>query len=167
MIPVALILLAVSSQVNLLDDVVQIPAGHWYYFPLGLRQKPAFVAADFEVKSGSDLVRLALMRREDMERLRDNRPSGVLAATDSARSGQLRYQIGVAGDYILLIDNRLSPDRPTEAHLRVSLDFSRAGGPAVTRLSVPRQITVIAISFAVFFAIAGFSARRLLRGINH
>lgn len=166
MIPVALILLAASSQVELVDDVYQIPAGQWYYVPLGLRQKPAFVAADFEVKSGARRVRLALMRREDMERLREDRPSGVLAATEPAGSGQLRHQIGVAGDYILLIDNRLSADRPTEAHLRVSLDFSRTPGPAITRLSVPRQITVIAISFAVFFAIAGFSARRLLRGIN-
>ena len=166
MIPVALILLAASSRVDLVDDLYQIPAGQWRYIELGLRQKPAFVAADFEVKSGPSAVRLALMRREDMERLREDRPSGVLAATDPGGSGQLRYQVGVAGDYILLIDNRMSPGRPTEAHLRVSLDFGRVPGPAITRLSVPRQITVIAISFAVFFAIAGFSARRLLRGIN-
>lgn len=167
MIPVALILLAASTHVDLVDDLYQIPAGQWRYVELGLRQKPAFVAADFEVKSGSHEVRLALMRREDMERLREDRPSGVLAATDPAGSGQLRYQVRVEGDYILLIDNRLSANRPTEAHLRVSLDFGTIPGPAVTRLSVPRQITVIAISFAVFFAIAGFSARRLLRVINH
>jgi hypothetical protein len=166
MISVALILLATTSHVDLVDDIYQIPAGQWRYVELGLRQRPAFVAADFEVKSGSSEVRLALMRREDMERLREERPSGVLAATDPAGQGRLRYQIGVAGDYILLIDNRLSAGRPTEAHLRVSLDFGGAPGPAVTRLPVPRQITVITISFAVFFAIAGFSARRLLRGIN-
>lgn len=166
MIPVALILLAASSRVDLVDDLYQIPAGQWRYVELELRQKPAFVAADFEVKSGSREVRLALMRREDMERLREDRPSGVLAATEPAGSGQLQYQVRVGGDYILLIDNRLSPNHATDAHLRVSLDFGTISGPAVTRLSAPRQITVIAISFAVFFAIAGFSARRLLRGIN-
>jgi len=85
----------------------------------------------------------------------------------TAGSGHLRYQVRVAGEYILLIDNREGRDRPAEAHLRVALDFGTEPGPAVSRLSVTRQITVIAISFAVFFAIAGFSARRLLRGINH
>jgi hypothetical protein len=166
MIPVALILWAATTHVDLVDDVYRIPAGQWRYVELGLRQKPAFVAADFEVKSGPHEVRLALMRREDMERLREDRPSGVLATTDPAGSGRLRYQVQAAGEYILLIDNREGRDRPAEAHLRVALDFGAEPGPAVSRLSVPRQITVIAISFAVFFAIAGFSARRLLRGIN-
>lgn len=167
MIPVALILLAAATHVDLVDDRYQIPAGQWRYVELGLRQKPALVTADFEVKSGSHELRLALMRREDLERLRDDRPSGVLAATEPAGSGRLHYQLRVAGDYILLIDNREGRDRPAEAHLRVALDFGTAPGPAVSRLSVTRQVTVIAISFAVFFAIAGFSARRLLRGINH
>jgi hypothetical protein len=166
MIPVALIFLAAATHVDLVDDVFRIPAGEWRYVELGLRQKPAAVAADFEVRSGSQQVRLALMRREDMERLREDRPHGVLAATDPARLGQLRYQVRVAGDYILLIDNREGRDRPAEAHLRVALDFGKSPVPEVSRLPVPRQIIVITISFAVFFAIAGFSARRLLRGIN-
>jgi hypothetical protein len=107
-----------------------------------------------------------LLRNEDLERLRADRPSGVLAATDAAGSGRLDYQVRVAGDYALLIDNRDGRD-PAEAHLRVALDFGKLPGPAVSHLSVTRQITVIVVSFAVFFAIAGFSARRLLRGINH
>lgn len=167
MIPVALILLASATHVDLVDDVYQIPAGQWRYVELGLRQSPALVTANFEVRSGSEQVRLALMRREDLERLREDRPSGVLATTSAAGSGHLRYQVQVAGDYILLIDNRDSRDRAVQAHLRVALDFGAGRGPGVTRLSVPRQITVIAISFAVFFVIAGVSARRLLRGINH
>lgn len=166
MIPVALILLAAASHVEPVDEVYQIRAGQWGYIELGLHQKPAFVTAEYEVKSGSHAVRVALMRRVDMERLREDRPSGVLAVTEPAGSGRLRYPVQVAGDYVLLIDNRQSGDRPAEVHLRVSLDFGTAPAPEVSRLSAPRQITVIAVSFAVFFAIAGFSARRLLRGIN-
>jgi hypothetical protein len=69
------------------------------------------------------------------------------------------------GVYVVLLDNRAS-SRPAAAQLLVSLDFAARLGPPVTRLSPPRQITVIAISFAVFFAIATFSARRLLRGMR-
>jgi hypothetical protein len=50
-------------------------------------------------------------------------------------------------------------------HLRITLDFSRRG-PTVTRLSPQRQLAVIAISFAVFFGIVTFSARRLLRNLK-
>jgi hypothetical protein len=161
MIQVALLLLAAATHVDLVDEVFQIPAGQWRYVDLGLRQKPPIVAADFEVRSGSHEVQLALMRRDDLEKLRQDRPHGLLAETETAGSGRLRYQVRVAGDYALLIDNR-EGRRPASVHLRVNLDW-----PIVTRLSLPRQITVITISFAVFFAIAGFSARRLLRGMKH
>ena len=166
MIPVAFILLAAATHVDLVDDVFRIPGGEWRYVELGLRQKPAFVSADFDVRSGSRQVRLALLRRDDLERLREDRPHGVLAATDPGASGRLKYQVRVAGDYVLLIDNREARDRPAEAHLRVALDFGLSPGPAVSRLSLQRQIAVIAISFAVFFGIVGYSTRRLLRGIK-
>jgi hypothetical protein len=48
----------------------------------------------------------------------------------------------------------------------VVLDFGARPGPQVTRLSPQRQFTVILISFAVFFGIVTYSARRLLRGIR-
>ena len=167
MIPVALLLLAATTHVDLVDDIFRIPAGEWRYVEVGLRQKAALVSADFQVQSGSHKVRIALLRREDLERLRDDRPHGVLATTDPAASGKLRYPVRIAGDYVVMIDNRDDPDHPAEAHLRVALDFGGPGGPAVTQLSPQRQIAVISISFAVFFAIAGYSARRLLRGIRH
>jgi hypothetical protein len=51
--------------------------------------------------------------------------------------------------------------------LKISLDFApRPQGPEVTRLSPRRQLTVILISFAVFFAIVSYSARRLLGAIR-
>lgn len=167
MIPLALLLLAAASHVDLVDEAFRIPAGEWRYVELGLRQQAAFVSADFEVQSGSQQVRVALMRRDDLERLRDGQPHGVLAASEPAATGRLRYQVRVPGDYVVVIDNRADPDHPAEAHLRVSLDFGGRPGPEVTRLSPGRQIAVIAISFAVFLGIVSFSAQRLLRGIRH
>jgi hypothetical protein len=165
MIPVALLLLAAATHVDLVDDLFQIPGGQWRYVELALRQKPALVSADLDVRSGSRQVRLALLRPEDLERLRDDRPFGVLATTDPAGSDRLRYQVRVPGDYVLLIDNRTGGG-PSEAHIHVALDFAIAPGAAVGRLSWQRQLAVVIISFAVFFAIAGYSARRLLRGIR-
>ena len=86
MIPLALILLAAATRLELVDEILRIPAGDWRYVELGLKQQAAFVAADFEVQSGSQLVKLELMRREDLDRLRTDRPNGVIAATAAAVS---------------------------------------------------------------------------------
>jgi hypothetical protein len=167
MIPLALILLAAATRLELVDEVLRIPAGDWRYVELGLKQQAAFVAADFEVQSGSQHVKIELMRHEDLERLRAGRPNGVMAATAPAASGRLLYHVRVPGDYVVVIDNRDGDGQEAVARLRVALDFGARPGPQVTRLSPQRQFTVILISFAVFFGIVTYSARRLLRGIRH
>jgi hypothetical protein len=167
MIPFALILLAASARLELVNEVLPIPAGDWRYVELGLNQKPALVSAGFVVESGSQHVKLMLMRREDMDRLRAGLPYGVIVATLAASTGGLSYRVSVPGDYVVVIDNRNLDRQPAMARLRVALDFSGGQGPQVTRLSTRRQLTVILISFAVFFGIVTYSARRLLRGIRH
>jgi hypothetical protein len=170
MIPLSLILLAASTHVELVNEVVRIPAGDWRYVEVGLKQRPAFVSADYTVEAGSGEVRLALVERDQLERLPGKPgtgapPDGALAITASGRSGRLRYRVRMRGEYAVVIDNRLGA-RAAAAHLRVSLDFGARPGPEVTRLSPVRQLTVIAITFAVFFAIVSYSARRLLQGIR-
>jgi hypothetical protein len=170
MIPLFLILLAAVTRVDLVNEVVLVPAGDWRYVEVGLKQRPAFVSADYKVEPGSGEVRLALMERDQLERLRGKPghgalPDGVLAITAPGRSGRLRYRAPVRGEYAVVIDNRRA-SRAAAAHLRVSLDFGGRPGPEVTRLSPARQLTVIAVTFAVFFAIVGYSARRLLQGIR-
>jgi hypothetical protein len=170
MIPLSLILLAVSTHVELVNEVVRIPAGDWRYVEVGLKQRPAFVSADYRVEPGSGEVRLALVERDRLEQLQSKPeggalPEGALAISAPGRSGRLRYRAPVRGEYAVVVDNRLG-SRPAAAHLRVSLDFGARPGPEVTRLSPARQLTVIVITFAVFFGIVSYSARRLLQGIR-
>ena len=166
MISFALILLAAATPLEFMNEVVPVPAGESRSFGLLLKQQPAMVAADFEVESGPAQVRLALLRREDLPGFVQGFPAGAIAATPSADSGRIRYRVRMPGDYVLVIENRGSDTRPAQVRLRVALDFQMRSGPAVTRLSPGRQLAVILISFAVFFAIVSYSARRLLRGIR-
>src|ERR1700759_3998367 len=76
-----------SNVVDVVDEVYQIPANEWRYVELGLNQKPAFVHAHFTVESGPQQVRLAMMRREDVERLRAGLPHGVIEETEVGASG--------------------------------------------------------------------------------
>ncbi|MGA2772319.1 MAG: hypothetical protein ABSG26_16010 [Bryobacteraceae bacterium] len=158
------VLLAAPTGVELVDEVYQIPAGQWRYIEVSLKQQPALVSATFQVLTGSPPARIALMRRQDLERLRDGQPHGVMAVTPLASHGNLSYYVHWPDDYAIVVDNRAA--QPSAVHLRISLEFGSGPGPAVTRLSARRQLAVILISFAVFFGIVSFSARCLWRVVK-
>jgi hypothetical protein len=168
MIAFALIVMLAASNashvVDVVDEVYQIPANEWRYVELGLNQKPAFVHAHFAVESGPAQVRLAMMRREDVERLRAGLPHGVIEETAVGASGSFPPHVRGPGDYVVVVDNRANA--PSSVRMRISLDFDVHPGHEVTRLSPQRQLTVILLSFATFFGIVTWSARRLLRGIR-
>jgi len=164
MIELAFFVLLAASRVELVDEVFQIPANEWRYVPeLGLTQQPALVAASYEVISGPAEVRLALLRGEDLEKLRAGAPHSVLDVTPAAGSGRFQHQVRERGEYVVVIDNQ--GRAPASVRTRIWLDFGRRG-PIVTQLSPRRQLAVILISFAVFFGIVTFSARRLLKVVR-
>ena len=163
----ALLLAASSQRVEIINDTFPLAAGKWQAFPIVLRQgRPAAILADFAVQSGSRNLRLELLRRGPRDRLPEVGPNDFLAATASGATGRLRYIVRTPGNYVVLLDNRNSDAQATTAHLRVELDFGEPPGPTVTQLSPLRQLMVILISFAVFFLIVTYSARRLLRGMK-
>jgi hypothetical protein len=157
-----LLMLAAATRVDLVNEVYHIPANEWRYVELGLNQKPALVSARYEVQGGSRKVRLALLRRGDLERMRDGLPHGVIEETATGPAGALTPRGRGPGDYVVVVDNR--GESTAIVHLRIALDFAFRRGPEVTRLSPERQLAVILISFAVFFGIVSWSARMLLRG---
>jgi hypothetical protein len=157
-------LAAAPTSVELVDEVYQIPANEWRYVEIDLKQQPALVSATFQVQSGTAQARIALMRRQDLERLRGGEPHGVMVVTPLASHGNLSYYVHWPDDYAMVVDNRAA--QPSAVHLHIALEFGGNAGPAVTRLSAPRQFAVILISFAVFFGIVSFSARRLWRAVK-
>jgi len=100
-----------------------------------------------------------------LERLRNEEPAGVLAWTEPARSGSLRYQVREPGSYVMVLDNR-AESRPAAVRLNVWLDFAEPVAPGVAQLSTGRRVAVVLISCAVFFAVVTFSARRLWSAIR-
>jgi hypothetical protein len=160
---VFLVLLAASTSIELVDEVYRIPPAEWKYVEVNLRQQPALVSASFRTEAGAGKVRLALMTRADLERLREDIPHGVLAVTETGKSGGLDFRVRQPGDYVVVVDNRSSKSQPAAVHLRIALDFARPTVPLVTSLSPQRQLAVIILSFAFFSGVVTYSARKLLR----
>jgi hypothetical protein len=158
---VCLLLIATPTAVKFVDQIYQIPAGDWRFVALdGLKRRAGQVRADIEVRAGQP-VRLILMERADLERLNRGEPAGQIQATSPERSARLKAEIERPGDYVMVVDNRQNSAEAASVHLRIWLDY---GG--VTQLPLERQLTVVAISFTVFFGIVTFSARRLWRAVR-
>jgi hypothetical protein len=124
------------------------------------------VMADYGVRGAQPGIRLLMMRSDDLARLRTGRPYTPLAATPIGSSGKLRLHVPAAGDYAIVLDNRESAGAAADVHLRIALDFGGGSGPTARYLSPRRQLTVILVSFAFFFAVVTWSARRILRAIR-
>ena len=158
-----ILLLNAATKVELTDEVYRIPRNEWWWVEVNLRQRPAQVLATYEVQSGPRKVRVALMTRDDLERLNNDLPHGVLAVSEPAKSGSLAYRVRRLGDYVLLVDNRVDGNQPAAVHLRIALDFAAPPEPEPSQISAQRQLAVIVMSFAFFAAVVTYSAKRLWR----
>jgi hypothetical protein len=154
------LLLASSSSTQLVDRTYQIPANDWSYADLGLRPQFALVNASFTVESGPP-VQLLLMEQSDLERLNRGETHGMILSTMVAPSGRLQVRTAKAGFYVVVVENHSTRAETSTVHLRVSIDSFQAA-----RLSPPRQLTVIVISFSIFFGIVTYSARRLWQAVK-
>lgn len=160
------LLLTAVTRVELIpSQTVEVAPHTWGQFEIDLKQRPALVEATFEVESGSNRVRMALLRRDGLDRLRNEEPAGVLAWTEPSRSGSLRYQVREPGSYVMVLDNR-AEDRAAAVRLNVWLDFAEPTTPGVTQLSTGRRVAVVLISCAVFLGVVTFSTRRLWSAIK-
>lgn len=160
-----MLLLAGVTTAEVADEDCQIPAGEWRYVEVELHQEPARIFASYALRNGPGKVRLALMRREDLDRLRDDEPHGHIAATPTGRSGVIADRYHRRGNFAVVLDNRDGSGMAL-VHLRVWLEFGTGRGPEITEVPPERQLAVVAISLAVFFGIVTYSGRRLWRAVK-
>jgi hypothetical protein len=158
MIAALFFLLAAFARVDLIDENFEIPANDWRYVPRPLTQEPAMVDCAFQSDRPHTQVRLVLLSEADLNLWRAGRDHQEIAATPPGSRGALRMAVHDADTYVA-IENR-TPE-PVRVRLRVFLEQ-----PQVRYLSRGRQLTVIVISFGVFFAIVSLSARKLLKSIG-
>ena len=160
----SIVLLAASAATELTNEEQTIPAGDWKYIDVPLHQRAARISASYEVLSGSGKVRMALMLRDDLERMRDDLPGSILV-TPEGRHGFFADRVRRLGDYVVVLDNQ-EGRQSARVRLRVGLDFGGGRDAEVVRLTPRRQLTVVAISCAAFLGIVGFSAQRLLKAMK-
>src|SRR3954447_12722485 len=118
----ACLVLLAASRIQLADEVYEIPASEWRYVEVALQQQPALVTARYSVTAGPRQLRLALLQRDDLEKLRAGAPHGVMEVTADSGRGVLEYAVRERGDYALVIDNQ--GREPASVHIQIWLDFA-------------------------------------------
>jgi len=160
----SIVLLAASAAVELANQEEMVPAGDWKYIDVPLHHRAARITASYEVLNGSGRVRMALLLREDLERMNEDLPGSILT-TPEGRRGFFADPVRRLGDYVVVLDNR-DGRQAAKVRLRVGLDYGGGRESEVGRLTARRQFTVVAISCVAFLGIVGFSTQRLLKAMK-
>lgn len=142
----------------LVDSTVEVPASRWKIILLPVTARGMQLDAAFRAPAGASRVAMILLTREDALRFDAGRSVKPLSTTAWTHEGLLRYRFRAAGNYALVIDNRIEGRRPTPVSVRV--DVSRQDEITVQELPLERRIAVIATSLLLFVAIVMYAARK-------
>ncbi len=159
------LLLAASLNLPLVDDSITIGPADWRYVEVVLKQRTATLDCEFRLLSAGRGVRAILLERAELDRLRAGSAPRELAATPVETGGRLHFNLPTKGDYALVFENP-ARGKPIQVHVRVTLDFSGRAVPQVRVLPPGRRAAVVAVSFAVFFGIVTWSARRMMGALR-
>jgi hypothetical protein len=146
----------------LTDDVYQLPAGEWRWVPFEIHRRPVTAECHFEAVGGGE-ARAELVTRSDIELIWKHKQHDALAFSGSGRTGGFSHYLEDPGEYAVVVENEGS--QPVAVHLNVALSFGTPK-PVSRYLSPTRQLTVILVSFVMFFGIVTFSARALLKAMK-
>jgi hypothetical protein len=102
-----------------------------------------------------------LMERSEFERFHRGRRANVLYETGFEKSARFRYRVPEAGEYVLLLDNRLEGRWPTQVSLRIEVTSARDA--QITEVPPERRRLIVALSLLFFGAVVAFSARQFLK----
>lgn len=143
--------------------MVSVPPGQWQAIDLRIPQNGTTVDIDFEVKQGSR-VQVLVLNRPQAERFHRGRSFEAIVSSGFDTSGRLRYRMADAGEYVLMVDNRINGRTPALVHLRV--DLSNPQAVPVRELPPARRRVVVTLSLLFFGSVVAFSAWRFLRGMS-
>lgn len=143
----------------------QLAPGDFRWVEFNVRQTPTEVDCSYAVIKGKGTVHAELLPRSEFRLLYRGLEHQSMTATPAASSGRFRQLLSERGPYALVLVNE--PGAPAAT---VSLEFRTTIHPRtedVARgLPPQRRLTVILVSFLVFFVTVAWSGRKLMRAMR-
>jgi hypothetical protein len=145
--------------VLLADGLVKVPAANWTAVEVRVDSNNATVSCSFDVRTQGSKVQALFMARSDAERFNRGRTVNPLYSTGFESAARFRYRVSQAGDYVLLLDNRLESRHAAEVAVRI--DLTR--GVDARELSSDQRRLIVTLSLLFLGAVTVFSARQFLK----
>lgn len=145
----------------LTQTVLKVPPSHWTAIELKVPQHGSTVHLSFDVRSSDSRIQAMILSRTEAERFHRGRSARPLFATGFERSADHRVYVPDAGDYVLMLDNRLEGRFATEVALK--FDVSHPTDVRVRTVPPERRRATVALSLLFFGAVVVLSAVKFLR----
>lgn len=157
------LLLLTGNQAEIVETTARVKPAYWQPHHLSLR-RPGTLDLRYEMTHGGTGVRLVVIEREDEAKFALGHKHTQLAASDFAVSGQVRVHLERAGEYSLIIDNRLESKKAASVKFGGTILYDVAPSDVRT-LPWEKRIVVIGASLSVFLSICYLAGRPLWRAI--
>ena len=157
MVTLALILISISG-------VYEVAPSHWRAFQFRAEDPGHVISGSYEAAAESANVQVLILREAQLERFaegRSVRPVYVSGFNDSSR---FRTRLQDAGEYVLVLDNRLGGRRPA----RVALNFHTIAPRVLPVRTLPdsKRRAVVAMSLGFLGAVTVLAGALFLRAAN-
>jgi hypothetical protein len=151
----------------LADQDEDVGAGKLRTLELNLDYAPVRAVCEYSLVAGAQGVRVLLIRKEDLPRLARNLPFEPLVATPYAHRSAFSREVSAAGDYLLVLDNRLpgGTGRST-VHLHARLIYGAPETGPIQTLDPQRRRIVVGLSLGLFCALCVFAGQGLRRALK-
>jgi hypothetical protein len=161
--PLYLAILAVAATSS--TQGVRLDAGEYRWWPVHVSHAPVEVTCRFRVVKGMSTVHAELAPRSEFRAFARRRKYEKLVATGETVNGFFSEVLANPGDYaVILINAENAPAADVSFSIEIRTNPT-APGDART-LPPERRLIVILVSFAIFFASAGWSGHRLIRAMK-
>jgi hypothetical protein len=165
-LPLALVLVAITGRTELLNEKIHIPRSQWRALKVELRERPATVEVDYRVLTGRSGVRVVFMTDENAERLEKGQSYEAIRETDYRDKGKFQFFVGNPGAYRILLDNRLEGREPAEAQLKITLLHHDQATFVPKMLGETKRRSVVGISLGTFALLSLVIGRRLIPALR-
>ncbi|MDQ1472364.1 MAG: hypothetical protein QOJ99_3844 [Bryobacterales bacterium] len=143
----------------------RLESGDYRWVPFTVKQVPTEVDCRFEVLQGGPGVHVELLPMSEFRLFNRGRDHETLAVSPNARSGAFRRMIDRPGQYAVVVKNS-ADSPPAVISLELSTDLNPNASVVARELPARKRLTVILISFALFFTIVMWSGLRLMRALK-
>ncbi len=160
--PIALLLAAAGSGSN---QAVRLDGGEYRWWPVYVRQAPMQVNCRFEVLNGARTVHAELVPQDQFHAFIRRKSYEKLVSTGDTKNGFFSQIIPKRGNYAVVIINKKNAPAAVVS-LSIETTVNPSGSALARTLPPHRRLTVILVSFAIFFLSVGWSGHKLIQAMS-